>query len=145
VNVRPSALVVVSAAVLLAACSSTTTGEATAPSGVSSYPSTTTSTPSTRTTTRTTSAPSPTAASSAIPPEAFDEIRATGVSGTDERISDVIDIACIVADGSFSNTKQEIVDGMQQMGSDLSDQQLGILVTVALTYRCRENSGKLGG
>jgi hypothetical protein len=27
----------------------------------------------------------------------------------------------------------------------LSDQQLGVVVTVALTYRCPENSGKLGG
>jgi hypothetical protein len=144
VNIRPSVLVVLAAAALLTACSTTTTGEAIAPSGVSAYSTTTKSTPST-TTTRSTSAPSPTAAPSVVPPEAYDEIRASGVSGTEANISDVIDIACIVADGSFNDTKQEIVDAMQQMGSDLSDQQLGVLVTVALTYRCPENSGKLGG
>ncbi len=144
-NIRPNVLVVLSAAALLTACSSTTTGEATAPSGVSAYSTTTKSTPSTTTTTRSTSAPSPTAAPSVVPPEAYDEIRASGVSGTESNISDVIDIACIVADSSFNDTKQEIVDAMQQMGAEFSDQQLGVIVTVALTYRCPENSGKLGG
>lgn len=139
VNVRPSALVALSVAALLAGCSGTTTGVATAPSDVSPYTATTTAT---RTTTSTTTA---TPTSTAVPPAAYDQIRAAGVGGTDGDLSDMLDMACIMADGSFNNTKQQLVDVLQQMGSKLSDQQLGVVVTVALTYRCPEHSDKLGG
>ena len=120
VNVRPSVLVALSVAALLAGCSGTTTGVATA-----------------------TAAPTP--ASAAVPPAAYEQIRATGVSGSDRDLSDLLNMACIMADGSFNHTKQQLVDVLQQMGSKLSDQQLGVVVMVALTYRCPEHSDKLGG
>lgn len=143
-NVRPSVLVALSVAALLAGCSGTTTGVATAPSDVSPYPTTKT-TKTTTTTTTTTATAAPTPASAAVPPAAYEQIRATGVSGSDRDLSDLLNMACIMADGSFNHTKQQLVDVLQQMGSKLSDQQLGVVVMVALTYRCPEHSDKLGG
>ncbi|BBY28328.1 hypothetical protein [Mycolicibacterium sediminis] len=132
---------VVTAALFAAGCTTTTSGEATAPTGVVAY--STSERPSPTRTTRT-SPPSTTVASQPIPPEAFDEIRAQGVVGSDDQIGQVIDLACIMAEGSFNDSVQDVVDVLQQMGSELEDSQLDVLVRVALRYSCPESAAKLG-
>ncbi|MDV3127512.1 hypothetical protein M1247_21480 [Mycobacterium sp. 21AC1] len=124
---------VVSAAALVAACSATTAGVATAPPDVT--PFTTTTDPSA------TAAPG----ASVMPQEAYDEIRAAGVEGPDSAIEDQVAMACIMASGSFNHSKQDVVDVLTQMGSPLPPDVLMVIVEVALKYECPENAEKLGG
>lgn len=122
----------VSAAALVAACSTTTAGVATAPSDVTPFTTTI------RTTTET-------PGSSGLPPQAYDEIRGAGVEGPDAAIDDQVAMACIMASGSFNHSKQDVVDVLIQMGSPLPPDVLMVIVEVALKYECPENAGKLGG
>jgi hypothetical protein len=134
--------VVLSAAI--GACDSTTRGEATAPSNVRPLTTTTTTTTTTSTTTAT-SEPPLGGFGDLMPPQAYEEIRATGVTGTDQAISDVVDIACIVAEGDYATDRQGIVENMKKLGSELSDRQLNVLVSVALTYMCPDQAAKYPG
>lgn len=123
-----------SIAVLIAACSSTTGGVATAPTDVTPFTATTTPSP-------TTAAPG----SSGMPPQAYDQIRAAGIQGSDAAIDDQVSLACIMASGSFNDSKQDVVDVLVQMGSTLPPDALMVIVEVALEYECPENAEKLGG
>lgn len=124
------------AVVVMTACSNTTAGLATAPEGVT--PLTSTSKP-----TRTPTAPG--GGSAELPPEAYAEVRAAGLEGSDAAIRDQIIIACIMGESSFNTSKQDVVDTLIQMGSDLPPDALMTIVTVALKYECPELAGKLGG
>lgn len=131
------------AVVLMAACSTTTTGVATAPDDVTPF---TTSKAPRQTASKT---PKPTAGSprgsAGLPPEAFAEVRAAGIEGSDSAIGDQLMMACIMAGGSFNRTKQDVVDVLIQMGSRLPPDALMTIVNVALKYECPELAGKLGG
>jgi hypothetical protein len=132
------------AVVLMAACSTTTTGTATAPDNVT--PFTSESKAPKRTPTK---SPAPTAGSprgtAGLPPEAFAEVRAAGIEGSDRAIGNQLMMACIMAAGSFNKTKQDVVKVLIQMGSKLPPDALTTIVDVALKYECPELSGKLGG
>ncbi|MUL81398.1 hypothetical protein FZI95_06385 [Mycobacterium sp. CBMA247] len=132
------------AVVLLAACSTTITGVATAPYDVTPF----TSTPQTPTRTATKSpspAPGSPRGSAGLPPEAFAEVRAAGIQGSDSAIGDQLMMACIMGSGSFNKTKQDVVDVLIQMGSRLPPDALMTIVNVAIKYECPELAGKLGG
>jgi hypothetical protein len=47
--------------------------------------------------------------------------------------------------GSFNHSKQDIVDVLVQMGSELPQDALMTIVAVALKYECPEYAAKLGG
>ncbi|KHO26985.1 hypothetical protein QQ44_05420 [Mycolicibacterium setense] len=132
------------AVVLMAACSTTTTGVATAPDDVTPF---TSSSKAPRTTA--TKSPKPTAGaprgSTELPPEAFAEVRAAGIEGSDRAIGNQLMMACIMAGGSFNKTRQDVVDVLIQMGSKLPPDALMTIVNVALKYECPELAGKLGG
>ncbi|ALI25338.1 hypothetical protein XA26_14910 [Mycolicibacterium fortuitum] len=141
---RVGAALGAAAVVLMAACSTTTTGVATAPDDVT--PFTTTSKAPRQTAPK---SPKPTAGSprgsAGLPPEAFAEVRAAGIEGSDSAIGDQFMMACIMAGGSFNRTKQDVVDVLIQMGSRLPPDALMTIVNVALKYECPELAGKLGG
>jgi hypothetical protein len=125
--------------VLMAGCSTTVTGVATAPDNVTPF-----------TTTRTAPrSPSPIPGSprgsSGLPPQAFAEVRAAGIQGSDSAIEDQLMMACIMGSGSFNKTKQDVVDVLRQMGSKLPPDALMTIVNVAIKYECPELAGKLGG
>ncbi|MFV8166327.1 hypothetical protein ACNQVK_30205 [Mycobacterium sp. 134] len=130
--------------VLTAACSTTTTGTATAPDNV--VPFTSESKAPKRTAPK---SPPPTAGSprgtAGLPPEAFAEVRAAGIEGSDRAIGNQLMMACIMAAGSFNKTKQDVVNVLIQMGSKLPPDALTTIVNVALKYECPELAGKLGG
>lgn len=132
------------AVVLMAACSNTTTGVATAPDGVT--PFTSASKAPARTATK---SPKPSATpgggSGALPPEAYAEVRAGGLQGSDSAIRDQLMLACIMGESSFNKTKQDVVNTLIQMGSRISPPALMTIVTVAIKYECPELAGKLGG
>ncbi|MGV0741239.1 hypothetical protein [Mycolicibacterium sp. XJ870] len=130
---------VLAGAAVVAACTTTTTGVATAPDDVT--PFTSTSKQPTRTATKTATATPP----SGLPPEAFAEVRAAGIDGSDAAISDQVMMACIMGEGSFNDSKQDVVDVLIQMGSPLPAEALMVIVDVALKYECPELAGKLGG
>lgn len=135
-------VLVVPVAALVVACSTTTEGVATAPSDLTTTTRTTTIV---TTTTQAPNATAPPASSSGLPPEAYDEIRAAGVAGPDSAIDDQVAMACIMAAGSFNHSKQDVVNVLVQMGSQLPQDALMTIVTVALKYECPEYSSKLGG
>lgn len=128
------------AVVLMAACSTTTTGTATAPDDV---------TPFTSESKVPKRGPAPTAAgprgTAGLPPEAFAEVRAAGIEGSDRAIGNQLMMACIMAAGSFNKTRQDVVNVLIQMGSKLPPDSLKTIVDVALKYECPELAGKLGG
>ncbi|MGV0813561.1 hypothetical protein ABQF34_16480 [Mycolicibacterium boenickei] len=130
------------AVVLMAACSNTTDGLATAPEYVTPF----TSAPKQP---ARTAPSSPTAApgggSAELPREAYAEVRAAGLEGSDAAIRDQIIIACIMGESSFNDSKQDVVDALIQMGSNLPPDALMTIVTVAIKYECPELAGKLGG
>lgn len=132
------------AVMLMAACSTTTTGVATAPDNVTPF---TSSSKAPRTTAG--KSPRPTAGSprgtAGIPPEAFAEVRAAGIQGSDRAIGDQLMMACIMAGGSFNKTKQDVVNVLIQMGSKLPPDALMTIVNVGLKYECPELAGKYGG
>ncbi|CRZ16069.1 hypothetical protein [Mycolicibacterium neworleansense] len=130
------------AVVLMAACSSTTAGVATAPDDVT--PFTSASKAPKRTAAQSPKPGSP-RGSAGLPPEAFAEVRAAGIQGSDSAIGDQLMMACIMAGGSFNKTKQDVVDVLTQMGSKLPPDALMTIVNVALKYECPELAGKLGG
>lgn len=140
---RVSAALGAVAVVLMAACSTTTTGLATAPDDVT--PFTSTSKSPTRTATKS-PAPGPGSprGTAGVPPEAFAEVRAAGIEGSDTAIANQMMMACIMAGGSYNKTKQDVVDVLTQMGSKLPPDALMTIVTVALKYECPELAGKLG-
>jgi hypothetical protein len=132
------------AVVLTAACSTTTTGVATAPDDVT--PFTTTSKAPNRIPTRSPKPPAGSPRGSAgLPPQAFAEVRAAGIQGSDNAIGVQLMMACIMAGGSFNKTKQDVVDVLTKMGSKLPPDALMTIVNVALKYECPELAGKLGG
>jgi hypothetical protein len=133
-------LVAVPIAALVAACSTTTAGVATAPSDL-----TTTRTKTTGTTAPAPSSTAPPTSSSGLPPEAYDAVRAAGIDGPDSAIDDQVSMACIMAASSFNHSKQDVVNVLLQMGSKLPQDALMTIVTVALKYECPEYSSKLGG
>lgn len=132
------------AVVLMAACSSTTSGVATAPDDVTPF---TSSSKAPRPTA--TRSPKPTAGAprgaAGLPPEAFAEVRAAGIEGSDRAIGNQLTMACIMAGGSFNETRQDVVNVLIQMGSKLPPDALMTIVDVALKYECPELAGKLGG
>ncbi|OMC39050.1 hypothetical protein A5740_01865 [Mycobacterium sp. GA-1841] len=130
------------AVIVLAACSNTTTGVATAPDDVT--PFTTSSKAPTRTEAPTTRA-APGGGPAALPPAAYAEVRAAGIKGSDSAIRDQLMMACIMGNGSFNKTKQDVVDVLTQMGSNLPPDALMTIVNVAIKYECPELAGKLGG
>lgn len=130
------------AVMVLAACSNTTTGVATAPDDVT--PFTTTSKAPPRTKPPTTRA-APGGGSAALPPAAYAEVRAAGITGSDNAIRNQLIMACIMGNGSFNKTKQDVVDVLAQMGSKLPPDALMTIVNVAIKYECPDLAGKLGG
>ena len=64
---------------------------------------------------------------------------------SDAAIRDQIIIACIMGESSFNDSKQDVVDALIQMGSNLPPDALMTIVTVAIKYECPELAGKLGG
>ncbi|CDP84991.1 MULTISPECIES: hypothetical protein [Mycolicibacterium] len=128
------------AVVSMAACSTTTTGVATAPDDVTPF---TTSSKAPRSTAARSPRPAPGAAQ--LPPEAFAEVRAAGIQGSDKAIREQLMLACIMAGGSFNKTRQDVVDVLIKMGSRVSPGALRTIVDVALKYECPELAGKLGG
>ena len=128
-------------AALVMACSTTVEGVATAPSDATGATTTTT----TASTTRAPSTTAPPASSAGLPPEAYDAVRAAGVQGPDSAIDDQVSMACIMAAGSFNHSKQDVVDVLVQMGSELPQDALMTIVAVALKYECPEYASKLGG
>ncbi|OMB94303.1 hypothetical protein A5733_14070 [Mycobacterium sp. NS-7484] len=139
---RLSAALGAVAVMLLAACSTTTTGVATAPDDVT--PFTTTSKAPSRTKTPTTRA-APGGGSASLPPAAYAEVRAAGIEGSDSAIRNQLIMACIMGNGSFNKTKQDVVDVLTQMGSKLPPDALMTIVNVAIKYECPDLAGKLGG
>jgi hypothetical protein len=135
--------IALSAVALVAGCSSTTTGEATKATGSTSEKPTSTKTPTS--TRRSTSTPSPTPTPAGLPPAAFDELHASGVNGSNQQLSDLVDIACIFSAGSFNDSKQDVADVLTQQGSALTPAQALVVVNVALEYSCPEYRGQLGG
>lgn len=136
-------LVLAGVAIAVAACTTTTSGVATAPDDVT--PFTSTSKKPTKTPTRTRTPTATAAPPSGLPPEAFAEVRAAGIEGADAAISDQVSLACIMAAGSFNDSKQDVVDVLIQMGSDLPAEALTVIVDVAVKYECPEYADKLGG
>ncbi len=132
------------AVVLMAACSTTTTGVATAPDDVTPF-TTSSKAPRSTATKSPNAAPGSPRGSAGLPPEAFAEVRAAGIQGSDNAIGDQLMLACIMAGGSFNKTKQDVVNVLIQMGSKLPPDALMTIVTVALKYECPELAGKLGG
>lgn len=132
-----------SVVVLTAACSTTTTGTATAPDDVVPFTS------ESKAPKRTAPKSPPTAGSprgtAGLPPEAFAEVRAAGIEGSDRAIGNQLMMACIMAAGSFNKTKQDVVNVLIQMGSKLPPDALTTIVNVALKYECPELAGKLSG
>jgi hypothetical protein len=122
------------------ACSTTVRGDATAPTNVRPYTTTT----SRMTTTTTTEPPSSGGGSNALPPQAYEEVRAAGIVGPDDAIADQIYIACIMAASSFNDSVQDVVDVLIQMGSKLSPEALDAIVRVGVKYECPEEGPKLG-
>ncbi|WP_260508681.1 hypothetical protein [Mycolicibacterium farcinogenes] len=99
------------AVVSMAACSTTTTGVATAPDDVTPF---TTSSKAPRSTAARSPRPAPGAAQ--LPPEAFAEVRAAGIQGSDKAIREQLMLACIMAGGSFNKTRQDVVRRADQNG-----------------------------
>jgi hypothetical protein len=130
------------ALVAVAACGDTVRGEATAPSDVE--PLTTTTTTTTRTTTTTPTSEAPAGGSNSLPPQAFEEVRAAGIEGSDDAIAEQIALACIMAGSSFNDSVQDVVDVLIQMGSTLSPEILDVIVRVGVKYECPEEGTKLG-
>lgn len=141
---RVGAALGAAAVVLMAACSTTTAGTATAPDDVTPFTATSTAPKRTLTQVPRTTAGSP-RGSAGLPPEAFAEVRAAGIQGSDNAIGDQLMMACIMAGGSFNKTKQDVVNVLTQMGSKLPPDALMTIVNVALKYECPELAGKLGG
>ncbi|TMS54982.1 hypothetical protein [Mycobacterium sp. DBP42] len=141
---RVGAALGAAAVVLMAACSSTTIGVATAPDDVTPF---TTSSKAPRSTAAKSPGPPPGVGRGPadLPAEAYAEVRAAGIQGSDTAIGEQLMLACIMAGGSFNKTKQDVVDVLIQMGSRLSPPALMTIVTVALKYECPELAGKLGG
>jgi hypothetical protein len=143
VTVRVCTAVALVAVALVAGCSNTTTGEATkATRTTSEKPTTTKTKTSTR---RSTSTPSPTPTPAGLPPAAYDELRAGGVNGPNQQLSDLVDIACIFSASSFNDSRQDVADVLTQQGSALTPAQALVVVNVALEYSCPEYRGQLGG
>ncbi|MFN3002790.1 hypothetical protein [Mycolicibacterium wolinskyi] len=135
-------LVLAAAAIAVAACTTTTSGVATAPDDVTPF---TTSKKPTKSPTRTRTPTATAAPGTGLPPEAFAEVRGAGIEGSDSAISDQVSLACIMAAGSFNDSKQDVVDVLIQMGSKLPPEALLVIVDVAVKYECPEYAGKLGG
>lgn len=125
------------AVVAMAGCSTTTTGVATAPDDVTPYTATSKTPPRT--------VPKGPRGARDLPSAAYDEVRAAGLEGSDSAIRNQIVIACIMGNSSFTKSKQDVVDALTQLGSNLSPDALMTIVTVALKYECPELAGKLGG
>lgn len=139
---RVGAALSAAAVMVMAACSTTTTGVATAPDDVTPF---TTSSKAPRSTGTRSPKPAPGAPGTGLPPEAFTEVRAAGIQGSDRAIAEQLMLACIMAGGSFNKTRQDVVNILIQMGSRLSPSALKTIVDVALKYECPELAGKLGG
>ncbi|MED5812701.1 hypothetical protein VST63_10030 [Mycolicibacterium sp. 050232] len=132
------------AVVSMAACSTTTTGVATAPDDVTPF-TTSSKAPRSTGTNSPKAPPGSPRGSAGLPPEAFAEVRAAGIQGSDSAIGDQLMLACIMAGGSFNKTRQDVVNVLTQMGSKLPPDALKTIVDVALKYECPELAGKLGG
>ncbi|MGW0160618.1 hypothetical protein ACWDUN_15025 [Mycobacterium sp. NPDC003323] len=134
--------VVLGAAATITACS-TTTGVATAPDRVTPLTSTTPSRKAvlppeiTRTVTAPPGAPG-------LTPEAFAEVRAAGVDLSDGVIIDQTRLACIMGEGSFVETRQDLAKVLVYIGSQLRPAELAAVIDVAIKYECPQLSDKLG-
>lgn len=131
---------VLAAAGLVAACSTTTSGVATAPDDLIPYPG---ETPST--TTRAPASPSAPRGTAGLPPEAYAEVRAAGIKGSDDAIASQLMMACIMGQSNFNHSKQDVADVLTQLGSRLPSDALLVIVDVAIKYECPDLGGKLGG
>lgn len=129
------------AVAMAAGCGGSTSGMATAPDDVTPYTSTTSTSEGPKRTSVTT-APT-TDAPAGVSAEAVAAVRSAGIAGSDSAIADQLSLACIMGDGSFNDTRQDVVDVLVQMGSELPPDALRTIVDVAIEYECPELADKL--
>lgn len=87
---------------------------------------------------------SPPANPNVEPADMFDQIRARGVTGSDESIKLDMVKACMLPILSPIRSEAELIDLMSTPPSKLSTHDARVIVAAALTYTCQDQKAKLG-
>ncbi|WP_304118707.1 hypothetical protein [Mycolicibacterium bacteremicum] len=79
-----------------------------------------------------------------VPEETVAQARARGVDATDVEIEFSITMACVMGEGSFVRSRDDLISVLDGLGNVLDREDLETIVTVAAEYQCPELLANLG-